>query len=187
MYIALLENVARSLDAHNVRYMIIGGQAVLIYGEPRLTRDIDITIDGTPKQRLAFVRDICTELSLSIPAEATDEFVESTYILPAFDEATGFQLKFIFSESAYEQQAMTRTQYISIRDYSVHYASAEDVIIHKLIANRPRDYEDIVSILKRGNNIDNEYVMQWLAEFDKGLNTDYVRRYEQLWADTVTL
>jgi hypothetical protein len=26
--------------------MIIGGQAVLLYGEPRLTRDIDITVSS---------------------------------------------------------------------------------------------------------------------------------------------
>ncbi len=27
--------------------MIIGGQAVLLYGEPRLTRDIDIALEST--------------------------------------------------------------------------------------------------------------------------------------------
>jgi hypothetical protein len=32
--------------------MVIGGQAVLIYGEPRLTRDIDITL-GASLERLA--------------------------------------------------------------------------------------------------------------------------------------
>ncbi len=35
------------LDEAGVRYMIIGGQAVLFYGELCLTRDIDITLDAT--------------------------------------------------------------------------------------------------------------------------------------------
>ncbi len=38
----LLQKTAQSLDNANIPYMIIGGQAVLIYGTPRLTRDIDI-------------------------------------------------------------------------------------------------------------------------------------------------
>lgn len=40
----LIARIARSLDNEKVPYMIIGGQAVLLYGRPRLTRDIDITL-----------------------------------------------------------------------------------------------------------------------------------------------
>ncbi len=44
----LLVDIAKALDELGLPYMIIGGQAVLIYGEPRLTRDIDITLGLTP-------------------------------------------------------------------------------------------------------------------------------------------
>ena len=50
MFESLIEKIARMLDEAGVRYMIIGGQAVLFYGEPRLTRDIDITLDATLEQ-----------------------------------------------------------------------------------------------------------------------------------------
>lgn len=40
----LLVTVAQELDKEEIPYMIIGGQAVLVYGIPRLTRDIDITL-----------------------------------------------------------------------------------------------------------------------------------------------
>ncbi|MDI3467220.1 MAG: hypothetical protein OJF50_006041 [Nitrospira sp.] len=48
MFTRLLERLATALDLAKIPYMIIGGQAVLLYGEPRLTRDIDVTlgIDG---------------------------------------------------------------------------------------------------------------------------------------------
>ena len=53
----LLERVARALDKATLPYMIIGGQAVLFYREPRLTKDIDITlgvgIDRLPEVILA--------------------------------------------------------------------------------------------------------------------------------------
>jgi hypothetical protein len=44
MFQRLLEVIGRALDKSEVPYMVIGGQAVLLYGEPRLTRDIDITL-----------------------------------------------------------------------------------------------------------------------------------------------
>lgn len=40
----LLKKLSIKLEERNIDYMIIGGQAVLIYGEPRLTKDIDITL-----------------------------------------------------------------------------------------------------------------------------------------------
>lgn len=37
----LIKRIAKVLDKEKIPYMIIGGQAVLIYGELRLTKDID--------------------------------------------------------------------------------------------------------------------------------------------------
>jgi len=57
MFQKLLKKVARSLKKQSIPYMVIGGQAVLLYGEPRLTKDIDITlgmgIDGLRRLREA--------------------------------------------------------------------------------------------------------------------------------------
>ena len=44
MFDRILSQIAACLRKNDLPYMIIGGQAVLLYGEPRLTRDIDITL-----------------------------------------------------------------------------------------------------------------------------------------------
>ena len=44
MFERLLKKIAIQLKKGAIPYMVIGGQAVLLYGEPRLTRDIDITL-----------------------------------------------------------------------------------------------------------------------------------------------
>ncbi|GJL55165.1 MAG: hypothetical protein NPIRA02_22970 [Nitrospirales bacterium] len=36
--------ISKTLKRRRIPYMVIGGQAVLVYGEPRLTRDIDVTL-----------------------------------------------------------------------------------------------------------------------------------------------
>ena len=60
MFERLLERIAKSLKNAGIPYMVIGGQAVLLYGEPRLTKDIDVTLgaDLTRLQDVLFaVRD----------------------------------------------------------------------------------------------------------------------------------
>ncbi len=49
-----LTDVFRSLQNHEVRYVVIGGIAAVLYGVPRATFDLDILIEATPEnaQRL---------------------------------------------------------------------------------------------------------------------------------------
>ena len=48
MFDELLARIAGALDARALPYMVIGGQPILLYGEPGLTRDIDITLGVEP-------------------------------------------------------------------------------------------------------------------------------------------
>jgi hypothetical protein len=41
---AAVAAVARKLDRLRIPYMVIGGVAVTVWGEPRLTQDVDVTI-----------------------------------------------------------------------------------------------------------------------------------------------
>ncbi|TKS61287.1 MAG: hypothetical protein EWM72_00774 [Nitrospira sp.] len=66
MFLQLLERLATALDLAKIPYMIIGGQAVLLYGEPRLTRDIDVTL-GIDVDRVSDLLKVATQLSLTPP------------------------------------------------------------------------------------------------------------------------
>ena len=44
MFEELIARIAGELKKADLPYMIIGGQAVLLYGSPRMTKDIDITL-----------------------------------------------------------------------------------------------------------------------------------------------
>lgn len=65
MFTELLERLAHVLDEARLPYMIIGGQAVLFYGEPRLTRDIDITL-GVDIDRQPDVTAAAAKLGLTL-------------------------------------------------------------------------------------------------------------------------
>jgi len=162
---SLLKKIAQNLDKNNIPYMVIGGQAVLLYGTPRLTRDIDITL-GTDTDKFSMIDKICNQAGLKILPENPQGFAIETKVLPAEDVESNIRIDFIFSFTIYETQAFKRTKAVLMDGYPVKFASCEDVIIHKMIAGRAIDAEDIKNILiKNKNSIDIKYIKKWLVEF----------------------
>jgi hypothetical protein len=161
----LIAGLSRELASRSIGFMLIGGQAVLAHGAPRLTEDIDLTLAATP-DRTADVLAACAALSLTpLPADV-DRFVAETFVLPARHALTGFRVDFIFSSTEYERIAIGHAVCIEVAGEQVPFASAEDLIIHKLFAARPRDLEDVAGVVRRkGGTIDWDYLSHWAAEF----------------------
>lgn len=180
MFEEILARIGASLKRHNIPYMIIGGQAVLLYGEPRLTRDIDITL-GINADHVNELLAIVRELSLKPMAEDIESFVMQTMVLPALDETTGIRVDFIFSFTPYEAEAIKRTKKIEMLNQEVCFASPEDVIIHKVFAGRPRDLEDARTIILKNPDVDMQYIRNWLGEFDAASDTkDFLKTFEEI-------
>ncbi|MCG2758986.1 MAG: nucleotidyltransferase, partial [Desulfobacteraceae bacterium] len=133
MFEKILSSIGVSLKKRDIPYMIIGGQAVLLYGEPRLTRDIDITL-GVNVDRLDDLLAVVQELTLKPLPKDLKSFVRQTMVLPALDETTGIRVDFIFSFTPYETEAINRSKKIKILNQEVNFASPEDLIIHKIFA-----------------------------------------------------
>jgi predicted nucleotidyltransferase len=161
----LLARIAEGLFRHSLPYMIIGGQAVLLYGEPRLTKDIDITV-GANVDRLEELLSMVKELSLDPLPENVPSFVQKTMVLPVLEKNTGIRVDFIFSFTPYEVQAIERAKKVLIYGQEVNFASVEDLIIHKIFAGRPRDLEDVRTLVLKNPGIDVPYIKLWLKEFD---------------------
>ena len=162
-----LKRIAQSLDKEKIPYMVIGGQAVLLYGTPRLTRDIDIAL-GVDTDQFSLLEKICKRLKVKILPPHPEGFAKRTKVLPAEESKIKIRVDFIFSSTPYERQAMTRVKKVKVEGYPVKFASPEDVIIHKLFAGRPIDLEDVKNILiKWGTKIDKRYIKKWLSAFEK--------------------
>ena len=179
MFRELLAGIAVHLADRNIPYMIIGGQAVLLYGEPRLTRDIDVTL-GLGPERAGDIISLAREMGLRQLVADPTEFVRETYVLPCMEEASGIRVDFIFSRSSYEREALGRVNPVNVNGVMVNFASPEDVIVHKVIAGRPRDLEDARTMLAKSPSYDREYILHWLGEFDSALGTDYRRAFREI-------
>ena len=179
MFQKLLKKTARALDRCGISYMIIGGQALLIYGEPRLTKDIDIIL-GVGIGELSKVKTLIEKLGLKILPDDPEDFVKKTMVLPSIDESSGIRVDFIFSFSAYERQAIERARPVKLGGTSVQFASLEDLVIHKVIAGRARDIEDIKSVLIINPVYNDKYIEDWLGEFDRSLKGNFLELFKTI-------
>lgn len=175
MFQTLLERIALGLDDAGIPYMVIGGQAVLLYGEPRLTKDIDVTLGLGPDELDRIVSAVRTlDLEMLVDPE---KFTRETLVLPCRDRPSGIRVDLILSFSEYEKQAIERAHVIRIEDADVRFATVEDLIVHKVVAGRPRDLEDVRSIVRKNPHFDQAYVERWLAQFSKVVGESLKERF----------
>lgn len=120
----------------------------MLHGRPRLTEDIDVTL-GVDPSRLADVRAVCDTLSLDPLPEDLEAFVRRTFVLPARHRDSALRVDFVFSSTPYERQAIERATRVTLAGVPVPFATAEDLIIHKLFAGRALDWEDALSVARR--------------------------------------
>lgn len=163
----LLKKIATHLDKAKIPYMIIGGQAVLLYGTPRLTRDIDITL-GIDTDEFAEIEKVYEKIGLKLLVKNPRDFAKQTKVLPLEELRSKMRVDFIFSFTPYEEQAINKARKVILDGYPVRFASCEDIIIHKMFAARAIDEEDIKGILiKHKKGINFRYIRKWLLEFSK--------------------
>ncbi|MBW2000387.1 MAG: nucleotidyltransferase, partial [Deltaproteobacteria bacterium] len=173
---SLLTKVARHLDRVCIPYMLIGGQAVLLYGEPRLTRDVDVTL-GIDLEGLPDLLQVVPEMDLRVLVEDVEQFVGKTWVLPTLDPTTQMRVDFIFSWTDYERQAIARARVVDVEGFPVRFATAEDLIIHKIFSGRPRDLEDVRTILLK-QDVDISEVERWLTAFSQSTGEDFLSLFQ---------
>ncbi len=179
MFKDLIKRIAVELSGRGIPYMIIGGQAVLHYGEPRLTKDIDITL-GVGVDQLPVVKDAVSALGLRIETKDVDSFVKDTMVLPAADIKSGIRVDFVFSFSPFEREAIEHAKVVKYDDVPVRFASLEDLVIHKMVAGRARDIEDVRSVLLKNPGYNKEHIRNWLSDFDKAIGGNSLARFDEL-------
>ncbi|MBN1798052.1 MAG: nucleotidyltransferase [Spirochaetales bacterium] len=167
MFEELIINITSQLKQKHIVFIIIGGQAVLLYGEPRLANDIDIIL-GKDTDSLSLIIDVCEKLDFDLLVkDNVEKFTRETMVLPCVDKKTGIKVDFIFSFTDFEKNAINRANKIKILNTEVPCASIEDLIIFKIIAGRERDLEDGRIMILKNPGINKETIAIELENFNK--------------------
>jgi hypothetical protein len=84
-------------------------------------------------------------------------------------QQSGIDVDIVFGALPFEEDAVARAVLIKISDLSLPLSTAEDLIIMKAVAHRPRDLADIESVLDAHPKINLRRVRRWVREFSTAL------------------
>ncbi|NOZ67707.1 MAG: nucleotidyl transferase AbiEii/AbiGii toxin family protein [Deferribacteres bacterium] len=171
----------RFFKKEGIPYVLIGGIALQWWGEPRFTRDVDVTILVEPGEEEKVIRKILNKFSPRI-SDALEFAIKNRVCL--VKSKSGYEIDISLGIPGYEEEVIRRTVECELdRNRTVNICSAEDLIIHKAVAGRPQDLSDIEGIiLRQGRKLDVEYIHLWLREFSDILETgEIIERFEKPW------
>jgi hypothetical protein len=171
----LLASLAAVLSRLQARWYVFGAQAVVIWGRPRLTADIDVTVRMDPEEpeRLAQALE---SAGFSLRFGDAPDFVRRTRVLPFVHAASGLPLDIVLAGPGLEELFLSRAVPVALGNLVVPVISPEDLIATKILAGRPKDLEDVRSVLReRLSKLDLDIVRSTLALLEEALGQSDLR------------
>ena len=175
-----IRRLQERLQEADIPSMVIGGVAVALWGEPRVTRDVDLKIllGREEADRLLAVLSPDYAPLLPDPRRALKE-----QAMLFVQDSAGTRLDLLLADTPYDVQAIRRGQSVEVEPgATIRVCSPEDLVIYKLVSTRLRDHEDAASIIRRqGDKLDDRYVLHWLRQFEQALDdSTLVAEYTRL-------
>jgi hypothetical protein len=136
---------------------VIGGLAVQRWGEPRQTRDVDVTLLTGLGGEEAFVDPILEHFPSRVP-DARRFALDRRVLL--VQNAAGIPLDISLGALPYEASVVERASHFDVAPGTrIVTCSAEDLMVLKVFAGRPQDWLDVETIIVRqGAHLDRAQV-----------------------------
>lgn len=180
LYAGALE-VQSFLEAAGLPHCLIGGVAVLRWGNPRQTTDFDLCVltgwDGTDE----VIDKLCGRFPARIPDAV--EFARRNRVLLLRAPTLSIFFDVTLGALPFEEEMIHRSSLFEFApDLMLRTCSAEDLVIMKCFAGRAIDLMDVTGILQRQQGLlDLNHVRRWLQEIQDAIErTDLLGTFERL-------
>ena len=151
----IYEEIFKEFELKDVRYLVVGGMAVNLYGYVRLTVDLDIMADLSEKN-LSKIIEVMEKFGCTprVPVnpheflsdEKRDEWIKKkgAVVFTFIDLNEPFKHIDIFLSNPIDfEEAYSRKSIMTIGGIKVSVVSIDDLIKLKSLSGRQRDVEDI--------------------------------------------
>lgn len=168
----LLRYVIDILETQQIPYMLVGSLASAVYGEPRLTQDIDVVVDLRSEQVAALCQAFPEpEFYRSLPA-ATEAVLRGGQF-NVIHPTSGNKIDFLIArtDSWGREQLARRERKFILPDREGYAARVEDVILGKLLyyheGGSEKHLRDIAAMMKVScEEIDTNYIEKWSIQLE---------------------
>lgn len=135
-----LQDVFRSFQRHDVKYMVIGGIASILHGVPRATFDLDILIEATPDNAKRLL-DALIDAGVGTASLTSSDAVLANEIT-IFKDRVRVDVQTSTPGVAFSA-AWSRRKTVTYQGQDFFILSKQDLIDSKRAAGRPVDMEDV--------------------------------------------
>ena len=143
------KDLLSAFHAHGVKYLIVGGYAVIFHAQPRFTRDIDLFIKADLANAQA-TYDALVEFGAPLQGIRPEEFADRGSFFRFGQDPRGFDmlpdLPGIEFDAAWERRVEGVIDAAS--GFKAFFISRDDLIAAKLASGRPQDLADVSAIQK---------------------------------------
>jgi hypothetical protein len=168
------------LESRGIRHALVGGLAASIRGRTRVTEDVDIVVDCSVNQALELAESLHSRPFVPLFPEF-EQVVRHSFILPLRHRDTGITVDLAIGVSGLERQVISRATHVGIGDRQLMVATAEDLLVMKVLAGRPQDDQDVRGIVSAsGSSLDWEYCLHVAAQLEQAVGIDMVERIHRL-------
>lgn len=156
------KEAADFMQARNWKFCIIGGLAVLRWGEPRLTEDADITLLTGFGEEERFAVALLAHFPGRRPDALAFALRNRVLLICA---SNGKPVDISFGALDFEVGMLKRTTPFEFAPgYVLPTCSAEDLLVMKAFADRPQDWIDIRGIaIRHGGELNKTYILKHLT------------------------
>lgn len=161
-------------------FCYIGGLAVLRWGNLRMTQDIDVCLLCGFSYEKKYISGILTAFESRI--KSPDEFAMNNRVL-LVRASNGVPIDISLSGLTFEEEMIKRATFFDFTpDHSLLTCSAEDLIVLKAFADRPKDWMDIEGILiRQGNRPHRSQIFEHLEPLTEAKDSNFIKqKLEQL-------
>jgi hypothetical protein len=140
-----VESLAEAFDARSIRYALIGGLAFVLRGRPRFTQDADFLLDVPQIVLPGLLEDLVQRGFALDPAIVVQQYVREYMTSFPFGRVRIDWLKPVLP--LYSRVLVDATPLEWTQGHTVRVATAEGLILTKMVAFRPQDQVDIETLL----------------------------------------
>ena len=141
------KDLLSAFHAHGVRYLIVGGYAVIFHAQPRFTKDIDLFIKADPANAQA-TYDALAEFGVPLANVRPAEFAERGSFFRFGRDPRGFDILPDIPGVEFDAAWERRVEGVidAATGLKAFFISKDDLIAAKLAAGRPQDLADVSAI-----------------------------------------